>query len=213
MTMMRKGIQMVTYEAIRETIQTGDVVLFRGKGRISRWIRWWCSLVTGLRPTWASHVGVAVREGRRLLLLESTSIRGGVKGVRLTPLSDALAAYDGQVRLRRLSMIQTMERRAAIRRFVGGMLGRPYEQNLLELIRSAWTATRNTTAAMDSVFCSELVAALYQHMDLLPELPPANNYTPEDFRKGGAVDQAMAALGVNAALGMEVDLDTKGIEP
>lgn len=34
---------------------------------------------------------------------------------------------------------------------------------------------------LSSVFCSELVAAAYQRMDLLPVAPPSNDYTPVHF--------------------------------
>jgi hypothetical protein len=34
---------------------------------------------------------------------------------------------------------------------------------------------------LSSFFCSELVAEAYRRMGLLPEHPPANEYTPRDF--------------------------------
>lgn len=71
---------------------------------------------------------------------------------------------------------------------------RPYEKSKLELIRSALdfhedflTFLKNEEEDLSSLFCSELVAAAYQHMGLLESDPKAekyktsNEYTPDDF--------------------------------
>lgn len=196
-----------TYDTLRPLLRTGDVVLFRGKGRVSRWIRWWCSILRGLKVTWASHVGVVVIDSGRLMLFESTSIRGGVKGVRLIPLSDALAEYDGDIRVRRLMIARDTIFERQVKNFVTEKIGRPYEKSLLELMRSAWTIDRNKENTPDSLFCSELVALLYQRVGLLPwPNPSANNYTPEDFRLGGKVDRYLKYTDEPACLSHEIDV-------
>jgi hypothetical protein len=202
----------MTYETIRPSLQTGDIVLFRGKGGISRWIRRWCSLLRGLKPTWASHVGMVIveREYGRVMLLESTSIRGGIKGVRLVALGDMLADYKGDARVRHLKHelpLLAFDSKASS--FARGVLGRPYERSLLELMRSAWSHVRNKSATPESLFCSELVAMAYQALGLLPVSPSANNYTPEDFRLGGVIDKMIRLSPQAACLGEEIEI-TKG---
>jgi hypothetical protein len=54
---------------------------------------------------------------------------------------------------------------------------------------------------LKNLFCSELVAATYQRLGLLPTEPPSNNYTPRDFGAEGKLP-----LRQGAALGEEVML-------
>lgn len=71
---------------------------------------------------------------------------------------------------------------------------RPYEKSKLQLIRSAldfhqdyFTFLKNEHEDLSSLFCSELVAAAYQHMGLLEfdktleNYKTSNEYTPDDF--------------------------------
>lgn len=146
------------------------------------------------------------------MLLESTSIRGGFRGVRLVSLGDVLTEYNGDVRIRRLKHSLYPEVvEAKTSRFVQGVLGRPYEKNLLELMRAAWTFTRIKYETPNELFCSELVAGMYQLFGFIPKAPSANNYTPEDFRIGGVVDRMMRLSPEAACLGEEIDVKT-GIE-
>lgn len=177
---------MYAYDAIRPQVDTGDLVLFSGKGGVSAGIKWF----TGCR--W-SHVGMAVRihDWDILLLWESTTLSPVAdvgsgrarQGVQLTPLSERVKTYRGEMAIRHLAVERTPDMLAALRVFREEVKRRPYEQDKLELLRSAYEGPLGTHGGEDlsSLFCSELVAEAYQRMGLLPATPPSNEYTPRDF--------------------------------
>jgi hypothetical protein len=191
--------EMHAYEEVHPAIDTGDLVLFSGKGSVSTGIRW----ITGGR--W-SHVGMAVRIGERdgVMLWEATppgdkgeteSARGS-EGVRLAVLRERVEDYRGQVAVRHLTVHRTPEMLAALHSFRREVIGRPYEQNGLELLRSAYEGPfGDNMEELSSVFCSELVAATYQRIGLLPRHPPSNEYTPADFAADAELVLLRGALG------------------
>jgi hypothetical protein len=188
------------YSQLRDELQTGDIVLFSGKGPISAGIKWFT------HSTW-SHVGLVIRLPMfdSVLLWESTTLSdlvdldSGVlrQGVQLVSLSDRLARYDGPVRIRRLQHIKLnashWEALAKLRREV---TGRPYEQSRLELLRSAYDGFGGLNREdLSSLFCSELVAEAYQRMGLLSEEQPSNEFTPKDFTEARGLQLMRGALG------------------
>ena len=58
------------YEDIRDTLNNGDLVLFRGRGLISTLIMWFCSLFNGLKPAKYSHIGFVVKSAGRVMLCD-----------------------------------------------------------------------------------------------------------------------------------------------
>ena len=108
-----------------------------------------------------------------------------VSGVQFTLLSDRLRDYDGRIAVRRLSRDLTDEELLKFRQFRKAVRGRPYEQSRLELARAALDLIGpDNTEDLTSLFCSELLAELYQRLGWLPEPPhglPSNEYTPKDF--------------------------------
>ncbi len=197
------------YSKYREIAKTGDVVLFHGKGRISRWIRWFISFCNWLKKTWASHLGTVIVSNGRVMLLESTSIKGGFKGVRLVPLSEAIPFYDGKIKIRQLKCKRDEKFYKTVDKFIADTLGKLYEKNIGELMGSAWDGwlTGHNKPDFKYYFCSELVAHLFQELRLLTFFPPANEYTPEDFRLGGLIDGIMKYGDNPACLGREIDIE------
>jgi hypothetical protein len=172
---------MHSYQQICPDMDTGDLVLFSGKGRVSFGIR----LAT--RSRW-SHVGMAIRfsGSAEVFLWEATaeqSNRDAVEaGVRLMPLRERLRRYKGEVAVRHLDVHRAPERLSALHAFRAEVEGRPYEQSRLELLRSVYEGPFGANREeLSSIFCSELVAAAYQRMGLLADHPPSNEYTPADF--------------------------------
>lgn len=166
----------MTYEDLRPTLDTGDIVLFAGKGGISASIKWFT------RSRW-SHVGMVVflREMELLAVWEATTLCNiadvltgvATKGVQLVPLSERLRRYPGEIAIRRLVELAAL--RQALR-------GRPYERRVLDLVRAAYDGWAGANAEnLSSLFCSELVAEAYQTMGLLPPDPPSSEYTPHDW--------------------------------
>ncbi len=176
---------MEAYENIRRRLQTGDIVLFSGKGGISTGIKWFT------QSKW-SHVGMVLRlnEWDAVMLWESTTlsdikdIESGKerKGVQLIPLSERIRKYKGEVSIRLLEVERSSEMLAELSLLRAEIKGRPYEQNLIELIRSAYDGLLGDNMEdLSSLFCSEMVAEAYQRMGLLTQEIPSNEYTPKDF--------------------------------
>lgn len=69
------------YSQYRKTIQSGDLIAWRGESLVGRFIRAWT------QSEW-SHVGVAWVVGGRVFILEAREFRG----VGMRPLSSALPA-------------------------------------------------------------------------------------------------------------------------
>ena len=116
------------------------------------------------------------------------------QGVELLPLKEKIfSGWYSRVAVRRLKVSDEEREKMTklLLEFKKEMIDRPYEKKKLELIRSALdfhedflTFLKNEDEDLSSVFCSELVAAAYQRMGLLPfdqDCKTSNEYTPDDF--------------------------------
>lgn len=195
-----------TYSALRDQLGTGDIVLFSGRGVFS-WL-----IKRATRSQW-SHVGMVVRDPDLDLLLLCESGGGWKKdeysgkrvfGVRFVQLSEAVRTYCGKVAIRPLLDIELTDADyVTIGKAREELDGRPYQRSILELIGAAvdcvdWIKRPN----LKSLFCSEMVAEMYQRLDLLSPPPvgwPSNEYTPEDFAQ-------ITFLRRNARLGPVVEV-------
>ena len=197
-------MEKVSYEKIRDRVNTGDIILFSGKGGISAGIKWF----TGSK--W-SHVGMALKlPGWDVILIwESTTLsklkdmESGEErqGVQLVPLSERLEKYDGDACIRFLDKKITKKMHKKLADLRQELKNRPYEENKIELIKSAYDGfLGDNEEDLSSLFCSELVAEAYQRIGLLPEDIPSNEYTPKDF---SAKDEKLNLL-KNAVLSEEV---------
>ena len=166
------------------TPQTGDILLFAGRGLVSSTIR----LFT--RSRW-SHIGMVVclpGDDRPLVLeavgaSESADLHLGrpVAGVALVPLADKLRDYPGDVVLRRREGAPLCPRRQRlVARLVRRLLHRPYKNfvlcNALDLL-SGFTRPPDRRGW----FCSELVAEMYRRLGWLPRDIRVAGFVPGDF--------------------------------
>ena len=188
------------YSEIRETLRTGDIVLFSGKGGISAGIKW------ATLSRW-SHVGMILKlvEYDFVTVWESTTLSDVAdleskmprKGVQLVPLSARINRYDGDIAVRRLQGVEIgaddIRKLMQLRREIAG---REYEQDKIELIKAAYDGPfgRNEED-LSSVFCSELVAEAYQRLGLLAEDKPSNEYVPADFSEKRGLQLLKGSLG------------------
>ena len=183
------------YNAIRSELDTGDIVLFSGTGFISRMIQ----IVTRSE---FSHVGMVVRveEWDMLLLFESTTLSKikhvetgkRTQGVQLVSLSERIKSYKAdKVMFRQLKgVVRSQEMRDTFRKFRQEVKGRPYEKSKWELFCSAydWIGGKNKKNLL-SLFCSELVAEMFQRWGLLISdensltYTASNEITPANFAK------------------------------
>lgn len=174
------------YEAgKRDSLQTGDVLLFSGQGPISSTIK------IGTLSKW-THIGQVVKdEGHNILmswestmLVNQPSLDSGIieTGVMILNLGRRIAEYDGEIAVRRLrqpltprQIQQMMEMRQRMRKV-------PYERNYIELVKSAYDGPfGHNKEDLSSVFCSELIAAYFKLIKLLRADKTSNEYTPRDF--------------------------------
>lgn len=176
------------YDDTRGDLKTGDIVLFSGNGAISTIIKY------ASRSPW-SHVGMVVLAGDMVLLWESTTLSNlrdaesgqCVQGVQLVGLRERLAGYDGAAGLRRLNGNLSGRELHDLAGLRSELAGRAYEENRLELLGAI--ASWDNEEDLSSLFCSELVAAAYQHMGLLTRALPSNEYTPRDFAGDLALEE------------------------
>lgn len=201
-----------TYAHVRDRLAPGDVLLFAGRGLVSRVIQF-AQHVLGdddADPTW-SHVGLVYWAGPMCCVLEATTLTtvadlfagAPVRGVQVVPLSRRLATYDGIVAWRQLRpSVGNVDRLHTFRLEV---CHQPYEQNLRALWAALYDGVLGGEAAPRmagdgrSWFCSELVAAAYIALGLLPAEPAPTEYTPADFASGGKVDQRCRPRGFQLA--------------
>jgi len=192
------------YSEVRELLRTGDVVLFNGKGLVS----WIISRLGG-----KSHVGVIYRPNRETVLLyESTTLSNlrdvssgrKVRGVQLVNFSRRVATYNGRIWVRRLDKPLDRQQRRIMEQTRKEFAGKGYEQSLWQLIRAGFKWSLQM-ADLGTIFCSELVAELFQRWGFLSRKIPANEHNPGDFRQGGCVDDFMTGN----RLGIEIPI-TKG---
>lgn len=190
---------MVKYENMRSKLQTGDLVLFSGKGGLSTGIKWFTA------SRW-SHLGMVVRplDFDVVLLWEASPITDikdietgrTHKGVRLVALSERIQSYEGEVSIRLLAVERKPEMLEALDKLRAELKKRPFETDVIELLKSAWEGPFGKNQSdLSSLFCSELVAEAYQHMGLLSRRKPSNEYTPRDFSEEGNLKLRKGRLG------------------
>ncbi len=182
--MRKKNCDKVKYNDIREDLCTGDVVLFAGKGIISKVIQWFTK-----SPY--SHIGLVLVDVRwdMVLLWESTTLSkiktvfGKIKnGVAIRPLSTAIENYKGDIVIRKLDRILSTHQKRVLIKLRQEFKDKKYEESKLQLFKSAYDFIGGKNKRdTSSLFCSELVAEAYQGMALLSLGIPSNEYTPADF--------------------------------
>ena len=106
----------------------------------------------------------------------SQVLAGILPHVQICPLTTTVKDYGGNVAVRFLKDNVPME---FTRQFLDENLGRSYEFNLGELIKSAYG--KNTADATDQVFCSEIAAIFYKNYGLIDNKVITCNVTPEQF--------------------------------
>lgn len=148
------------YDSVRERIRTGDILLFRGRGWLSRFIRWGSDSVY-------SHAGMAAWWGERLVVLQSAG-----RGVEVLPVSRAVHDYDGQVDWWSLAPEHedALDRGALVGVAIT-QLGKPYATvGLVELVGrmvvGRFRGTPDPKGDPESMFCSQYVSYCYRRAGL-----------------------------------------------
>lgn len=168
---------MSLYTDIRAELKTGDLVLFVGKGA-------WADFIKRMSGPYC-HVAMIVEDMTGGLgVWESTKNKrsGGIWGVQWSPLSARLAEEAAPVYVRRTSRVMSPVELGLLWNARQEFDGTPYEKMYLSLLVAAQAGAGWAHEATDSVFCSELIAAVYHRLGWLDKAAgPSSGYTPTDF--------------------------------
>ena len=174
------------------TSSTGDLWLFRGRSLPDLAIRAFTNAPV-------NHVGMVVAIDDLPPLLWHAELGRSLpdvwtgerqRGVQLHVLADAAAVW--MARHRQRAWVRHLE----------GEIERRHEDRLMEtierfdgrpfpttpgLVRQWLTGRLRRASKLEAIYCAELVAATYQHMDLLPRRRPASWYDPGRFWSGDRI--------------------------
>lgn len=144
----------MSYESVRQQIQDGDVLLYRGRSLPSRIIQW----VTG-SPY--SHAGIAAWWNQRLMVLEAIG-----RGVLVTPLSANVRHYRGNVEWFTAATAIPPEERSRLVAYAQRELGKEYATWRaillgLQFLFGRMQEKRDALRRERKLFCSLFVAAAY----------------------------------------------------
>jgi hypothetical protein len=205
----------IHYSEIRDTLLTGDIVLFHGLG-------WENDIIEVVELSQWTHVAMVVRspeidypliwESTPLLFIEDRAMHKKKAGARLVSLDERIAVaiekrLCDRFVVRHLEMVRTEEMIIALRKFIYGkvheLLYPRYWKMLLEFLRGRLLKKEKTRA--NDVFCAELLAETYKQMGLLSHDVPSNSFLPKDFSS-----KAELSLLNGAKLGEEICLIVDG---
>jgi cell wall-associated NlpC family hydrolase len=168
------------YHQARSRIQTGDVLLFQGTSRLSRFIRW------GSRSAY-SHAGMALWWNDRLMVVQSAN-----RGVEVLPASTAVDRYDGQVDW--WQPTEEVQARLNARALVDAAfdeLGKPFAvlplmALVVRMFRGDDVGHSDERYGTENYFCSQLVSRCYRKagVDLVPDKADADT-SPGDMARAG----------------------------
>jgi len=178
------------YDDIREQLQTGDIVLYSGNGDFSAYIKAFTLC------KW-SHVAIVVRIDEPDMILVWESSGNGVafdnfdqqmKPKKLQFIKRLINYSSGEVAVRHLRCDRDADFMKKFEEFRKEVEGRPYETSNVELAKAILGTWGNNEEALDSIFCSELVAETYSRWGLLPSSRTSNTYRPKDFSASGNLE-------------------------
>ncbi|MDD2598956.1 MAG: hypothetical protein PHO37_07015 [Kiritimatiellae bacterium] len=173
-------MQQVDYDAIKERIKPGDMIVFSGRKRFERLIR----LVT---RSIISHVGVVCRTGKSVDVMESVGLKQNRKGggegggVQCRQLAKLVESYDGLMWW--LPLSESSRSRFDLEKFTQFLKlaeGKQYDIPqaicaVLDVIDDNPFFNLSTYSQRDfsKFFCSELAAAALQAAGVITQLNPS----------------------------------------
>jgi hypothetical protein len=215
----QQDVRTLPYDKAIEGLDTGDLILFSGATSQGAIIKFFdhsqfshVAMVLKAKYTSQLLIWEASTNHAKLVDVQAGTVRTGVE---VLPLRNKIFSgwYD-RVAIRRLLNITAEKRQdiyTAMLRLRKEWMGRAYEKNLVQMALSAINPSdtflslfQNTQEDLSSLFCSELVAAAYQRMNLIKGDRPSNGYTPDDF--SSARDSGILSAGVELSEEIYVEL-------
>jgi hypothetical protein len=191
------GGRTVLYAEIRDTLMTGDIVLFHGLG-------WESEIIQVMELSQWTHVAMVVRvpeidypliwESTPLQFIEDKAIHKKKSGARLVSLDERLAVavekkLYGKFAVRRLEVVRTAEMIETLKSFISGKVHYlPYPSDwkmLLEFLQGRLLMEERSK--VDNVYCAELIAETYKQIGLLSYDALPNSFMPKDFSSNAAL--------------------------
>eukprot|EP00008_Paramoeba_atlantica_P010375 CAMPEP_0201498448 /NCGR_PEP_ID=MMETSP0151_2-20130828/71151_1 /ASSEMBLY_ACC=CAM_ASM_000257 /TAXON_ID=200890 /ORGANISM="Paramoeba atlantica, Strain 621/1 / CCAP 1560/9" /LENGTH=179 /DNA_ID=CAMNT_0047890015 /DNA_START=25 /DNA_END=560 /DNA_ORIENTATION=+ len=143
-------------------MSVGDILLVSSSAFLTHGVK----LATSSK--W-DHVAMICFEPGKKKRVESLRLfEATMEGVELYDLEQALSVYKetSKMAVRRLMVVKTKEFHNRLDKFVSEVRGRPYKQDYWQLVRAVHQA--NEQDDLSSLFCSQLIAAAYQALGLIP---------------------------------------------
>eukprot|EP00347_Sterkiella_histriomuscorum_P020868 403336156 len=161
----------VSLLGFQQIADTGDIIFFKGKTMGSKMQRFFtrCDF---------DHVALILKyKNEKIVLFEST----GSSGVDLLTWDMFMERgfqnlYD-EISIRHLNFKRTTDKVKILEEFIRSNNGKKYRLNAIDLLKSR-TPSASKEQELDGYFCSELVAAAYQAIGLLPKERLASSYWP-----------------------------------
>lgn len=167
----------VAQNNVIDTLSNGDLILLSGGSHGEAICKWFCG-----SPF--SHVGMVFKEGDTLFFLECDLGQQRKSGVRVIPLKEKLARYQGQTI-------------AGYKRLLchNGVL-RPSIKDIMDVVNSTlhvkqdnlmltWLFGNSALSASikreTHMFCSEFIAHIMIELKIIDDRRPAYTYSPGDF--------------------------------
>lgn len=191
-------IRELAYDEVKDSLKTGDLVLFHGVETVSK-------LIELTEWSFWSHVGMIVLPqdigltGKEPLFWEATSSGDGIvdqlegrpkeNGPMLVSLKERICVdikqhYDTHFKVKYLNRPLTQEELNTLKAFLNKAHDRgfPTAENLLKYYMEG--KYLNLPAPDSVAFCSELTAETFMAMEFISKKYVPNGYCPEDFNKG-----------------------------
>lgn len=179
-----------------------DIILFSGK-------YWWPSyLIEWVQGSPYSHIGIVLKKPTYIhpnltgiYLLEAgqecvPDAEDGKKkfGVQITELNDLISRYNGGVYIRKLNYKDKTKLRLTMNIIHGHIHNKPYDSNLLDLMRAATGLCIGNCNIEERFFCSALVTYVLIHLGLLDKDIAWSLIEPKDYGKGGKMEEKLKEL-------------------
>lgn len=174
----------VVYKKIREDINDGDVLLFKGHGIISAIIKW-------KTKSEYSHAGIVAWWNDRLMVLEAVG-----KGVVARPISYDLEKYKHAIDYYRLKkeVSITDQKRTQMVIFAQEQLGKEYNHFqifvfFIKLLFGMKLSKSDKTNNYNTYFCSQYVASIYARNGYDLAVEQSDSYTsPDNIRQSDKLE-------------------------
>jgi uncharacterized protein YycO len=170
----------VSYQTLRDTVKSGDILFYSGEDEVSKLIRW------ATHSIW-SHIGIIVKMDKlnRILLLESVENMG----VRLIPVSKYIKnveeyaeeeKFDARLVIARHRRLSSHKIKKMLS-FGIDQITRPYDHHEIQRIIQRIIVGEGKAERDRAFMCSELVYECFSAVGIEIAYNPLGFISPEDI--------------------------------